>query len=873
MPGKNLTREEARLRAETISTHNYRVALDLTQSPEHFISLTEIDFSAADGASTFLDLRAHSVESVELNGQALDVDTYDGTRIFLPNLQADNTVRVAATMDYSHTGEGLHRYVDPQDDEVYLYSQFEVADARRVFATFEQPDLKARFTFTVDAPENWIVLSNAPVNHVEEVGEVKRWFFEETAPISTYITGIVAGPYEGVQGEPYISRDGHEIPLGVYVRKSLARYLDADDILDITRHGFEFYEDVYDLPYPFRKYDQIFCPEFNAGAMENAGLVTIAERYVFKDRPDEFVVERRAITILHELAHMWFGNLVTMKWWDDLWLNESFAEYMSYLSVAATERWAGAWQTFFISGKVWAFSADTLSSTHPIYADIRDLQDVQVNFDGITYSKGGSVLKQLSAWVGQDKFLSGVNSYLRSNQWSNATLDDLLRELEKESGRDLGLWKELWLKEAGVNTLTPEITADESGERIAQVEIVQTCDAHASLRPHRIKVALYKYDDEGVLRSYHSQECDVEGERTPLPQLSGLELPDFFSVNEDDYAYAKLRFDARSRANVLAYDTCEKSVDYGDASSCLRTQKLIPPIENPFTRTQIIFTAWDMCREGELAASQYCALALQALAEEDDGSFVRTLIGTIRTAVKHYSAVENREQLQKHMAQHVFALFDSAKAGSDKQLQLAGLAMSLAMTDEQFARLEDWLAGKDIPDGYVFDSAQRWLALGALAAAGRISMSDIEAEYNNDRTSYGQMRAARAQGALPDQDVREAVWQEIIGHGVSNARHQSLCLGMAAASAEAVVPYAQRYFDQAEEQWNTHSVAIASNMLSLAFPAQLAGRTDLGVDIVAMGDKWLETHRDAPPACVRLVSEVVDDARRAIRAQACDSAH
>lgn len=870
MPGKNLTREEARLRAENITTHTYRVALDLTHDSSQFTSITEIDFSAIEGTSTFLDLLAHSIESAELNGTPLDVTTYDGTRLPLHDLQTENTVRVEATMDYSHTGEGLHRYVDPQDDEVYLYSQFEVADARRVFATFEQPDLKARFTFTVDAPANWLVLSNPPLARVEEIGTVKRWFFEETAPISTYITGIVAGPYEGVKGEPYISRDGREIPLAVYVRKSLASYLDAGEILDITRHGFKFYEENYNLPYPFRKYDQVFCPEFNAGAMENAGLVTIAERYVFKDRPDNFVVERRAVTILHELAHMWFGNLVTMKWWDDLWLNESFAEYMSYLATAATERWAGAWQTFFISGKVWAFSADTLSSTHPICADIRDLQDVQVNFDGITYSKGGSVLKQLSAWVGQERFLSAVNTYLRTYQWSNATLDDLLCELEKASGRDLEVWKELWLKEAGVNTLTPEIHADESGEHIAQVDIVQTCDAYASLRPHRIKVALYRFDGAGILRVYHSEECDVQGERTSLTTLNGLPLPDFFSVNEDDYAYAKLRFDERSRKNVLPCDTCTHGVNF-ETSDCLRDYDLIPPMDNSFTRTQIIFTAWDMCREGELAASQYCTLALQALAEEDDGSFVRTLISTIRTAVERYSAVHKREHLRKHMARHVFNLFDSAEPGSDKQLQLAGLAMSLASTEDEFDRIDSWLAGEDIPEGYAFDSAQRWLALSVLAAAGRISMSDIEAEYERDKTSYGQMRAARARGALPDADIREAVWDDIIGHGVSNARHQSLCLGMSEASAESVLPYAQRYFEQAENHWNTHSVAIASNMLTSAFPIQLAGRTDLGVDIIAMGDEWLVSHRDAAPACVRLVSEAIDRARRAVHAQRCDA--
>ena len=414
MPGQNLTREEAAARAGLLAVDAYDVALDLSRAAddaqETFRSTTTVRFRAAAGATTFIDLIAPRVRSIVLNGRELDpAQAHVDSRIVLGDLAPDNELTVVADCAYMRTGEGLHRFTDPADGETYLYSQFEVPDARRVFAVFEQPDLKAPFAFTVSVPEGWTVLSNSPTPAPARRDGAATFVFAPTEPISSYITAVVAGPYRGATGE-YRADDGRVVPLGVYCRASLEQYLDAEEILEMTRRGFAYYEDLFGTPYAFAKYDQVFVPEFNAGAMENAGCVTHRDDYVFRSRPVEARVERRAVTVLHELAHMWFGDLVTMKWWNDLWLNESFAEYTSTLATAETTRFTDAWTTFQTIEKGWAYNQDQLSSTHPVSAEINDLHDVEVNFDGITYAKGASVLAALVGYVGRENFFAGIKS-------------------------------------------------------------------------------------------------------------------------------------------------------------------------------------------------------------------------------------------------------------------------------------------------------------------------------------------------------------------------------------------------------------------------------------------------------------------------------
>ncbi|MDY5153974.1 aminopeptidase N [Actinobaculum suis] len=849
MPGTNLTRAEAAQRAQLVSTKTYRIYLDLSgDSPETFKAVTEIDFDATPGAATFLDLIAASVEKATLNGVDLDPALYQDSRFPLENLAEHNTVRIESTQLYSRTGEGLHRYVDPADGEVYLYSQFEVADARRVYANFEQPDLKARFEFTVDAPAAWRVLSNAKTPVAQPRADrpgIARWEFPATDPISTYLTALVAGPYEGVEGKPYVSSDGREIPMGVYARKSLAPYLDAEEIFTITKQGFEYFESNYGHPYPFTKYDQVFAPEYNAGAMENAGLVTIVETYVWRTKPTAAIVDRRAITILHELAHMWFGDLVTMKWWDDLWLNESFAEFMSHLAAAENTRWKDAWTTFLASEKTWAIQQDQLPSTHPIAANIRDIEDVLVNFDGITYGKGASVLKQLVNYVGLEEFLAGVRAYIAKHKWGNATLQDLLSELEVASGRDLSEWTKLWLQEAGVNTLTADVTYEDS--EVSSFAIVQSNDENSSLRPHRLTVTGYQLDDS-TFKPIVSAEVDVEGERTEVPEFVGTD-PDFILLNDGDWTYAKLRFDERSfrmaTENLDAFST-------------------------GLERALFVFSAWDMVRDGELDVHTYSAIALQTLADESNGTVLRYVISTLATAVNLYSDPATRTELRTEVAQGLLEAGLAVAAGSDEQKQILDSFIPLAQSAPQLDALEAWLGGTQVPAGYDVDQAVRWQILAALAAVGRATRADLEAEFAGDQSSYGQIGLARAEGALADAAETARVWDEIL-HPTSNTRQRNLALGFSSTKPELLVPYVEKYFAEAARMWEANSVEIASNMLEYAYPLSLSGRTDLGVDLLAAGEEWL-ANTTAAPAAKRLVSEVVSQTQRAVRNQQIDAA-
>ncbi|MCI6574460.1 MAG: aminopeptidase N [Actinomycetaceae bacterium] len=858
MPGQNLTKTEAEERASLISTESYRVELDLTTSESTFTSISTVEFSAATpGTSTFIDLIAQSVQSIELNGEQLDVSSYHDSRIPLPNLREHNVLTVAATCIFSHSGEGLHRAVDPADGEVYLYSQFEVPDSRRMYAVFEQPDLKANFTFTITAPAHWQVFSVSPTPTPQLVRDgVARWDFTPTERISSYLTCVVAGPYEG-KTSSYTSVDGRTIPMGAYCRRSLVEHLDADEVMDITKQGMDFYENAFQQPYPFRKYDQIFVPEYNMGAMEHPGCVTILDSYVFASKPTQALVERRAITVLHELAHMWFGDLVTMKWWNDLWLNESFAEFMSHVCANEATKYKQAWITFNVAEKVWAQDQDQLPSTHPISAVIRNLEDTMVNFDGITYGKGASVFQQLVAYVGWDAFITGVQRYLAKKAWGNATLQDLLVELEAASGRDLKAWSKVWLEEAGITTLTPEIKVSDDGA-ITSFEIIQTSDGRASLRPHRIGVGGYRLNAEGVLERVAHTELDIDGERTAVPDFVGMSpRPDVIVVNDGDLAYAKVRLDPDS----LTYAT-EHINDFSDH----------------LTRTLILDSAWDMLRDAELSAHDFVPLALRALETETHGTVLRYLLSELLTAANIYSHPQSRKALQARVAAALEELVRSAEPGSDRQLQLAQSFVIMAQTDQQIAWITQWLDSDSqsaaAPDGLAMDPGMRWAVIQRLAQLGAVDAEYIEAERaQRDNTATGQEQAARARAGIPEAKEVAAAWDRITNGETINSIQRQSALGFAANTPDMLAPYAQQYFDELENQWTNRSKEIAENMIKHAFPLKLTGLApSIGIDLVAIGEAWMDTNGEhAAPALVRLASEVLDSAHRAERAQAYDA--
>ena len=666
-----------------------------------------------------------------------------------------------------------------------------------------------------------------------------------------YVTAIVAGPYHRVDGD-LTSRDGRTVPLGVFCRSSLAEHLDAENIMDITRAGFAFYEEAFDLPYPYEKYDQLFVPEFNAGAMENAGCVTFVENYVFRSKAPEATVERRAVTILHELAHMWFGDLVTMRWWNDLWLNESFAEYASTLATAEATRWTEAWTTFAALEKSWAYRQDQLPSTHPIVAEINDLEDVEVNFDGITYAKGASVLKQLVAWVGQDKFLAGVRAYFRKHAYANTELADLLVELEATSGRDLGAWSRVWLQEAGVTVLRPQVETDSAG-RITSFTIAQEApQSHPVLRPHRIAVGGYDLDDQGALVRTHRVELDIDGAATPVPELVGLTRPQLILVNDDDLAYAKIRLDEQSLAVATEH--------LSDFSSSL-------------PRSLVWGAAWDMTRDGEWPARRYLELLLANLGAETDSTTTLVLLRQLATAVDFYTDPAGRDQVAVQVADRLWVLARAAEAGSDSQFQLARAFAGRASTPEHTGILHGLLSGAVTLPGLSVDTDLRWELLTALATAGAAGEEQIAAELAQDATATGQRAAAAARAAIPTAAAKEAVWTSVVDSDeLPNAVQAAVIGGFGRSHDRSLLaPFAERYFDSIERIWAERTNEMAQNIVIGLYPAKLADLDgSSGVDVLARTDEFLSALGDRSPALRRLVVESRDTVRRALAAQARD---
>ena len=847
MPGENLTRLEAQARAEIIAVHSYQVELDLTVSENIFRSKTTVIFDARSGASSFIDAITSKVHSVTLNGEALDVsEVSDGVRIQLPNLQAQNTLVVDSDALFMNTGEGLHRFVDPVDNEVYLYSQFEVPDSRRMFAVFEQPDLKATFQFSIVAPDHWKVVSNSttPAATAVSIGKA-RWDFAPTPRISSYITALIAGPYVEVRDE-LISSDGRRIPLGVFCRASLAEFMDADYVFEKTKQGFEFFEKQFDVAYPFEKYDQLFVPEFNAGAMENAGAVTFTETYVFRSKVTDAIKERRVVTILHELAHMWFGDLVTMRWWNDLWLNESFAEYASTLATAEATEWHGAWTTFTALEKSWAYRQDQLPSTHPIVAQINDLEDVQVNFDGITYAKGASVLKQLVAWVGQDAFMAGVGAYFKKHAWGNTELNDLLVELEAKSGRDLKTWSKLWLETAGVNTLRPAIETDEVGV-ITKFEVLQSAIAeHHHIRPHRMAIGFYNHDAGKVTR-IHRVEIDVEGVATSVPELVGLARPDLILLNDDDLAYAKIRLDERSWKTAIEH---------------------LAQIEDPLARALIWGAAWDATRDGETSPREFIQLVLNNIGTETESTTILTLLRQLVTTGTLYVAEPHRAVTLELIADELLALARSAAAGSDLQLQFTKFYPQFARTEAQLDALEALLSGNEKLAGLSIDADLKWELLTGLVAGGRAGATEIEAALAADNTANGQKAAALAKAAIPEAAAKARAWTlQVDTDALSNALVSNASLGFGRAiDTSLLAPYVERYFADALKIWGSKTYKIAEYLLVNLYPIQLASES-----LAEVTRNWLATTDLSDKAAMkRMVVENLAALERALKAQAKD---
>jgi aminopeptidase N len=689
-------------------------------------------------------------------------------------------------------------------------------------------------------------VSNSPTPEPADHGDgTATWAFDPTPTISSYITALIAGPYASTFSE-LTSASGRVIPLGVYGRKSLWQHLDADYIFEKTRQGFAYYEEKFDYPYPFAKYDQLFVPEFNAGAMENAGAVTFTETYVFRSKVTDAVRERRVVTILHELAHMWFGDLVTMKWWNDLWLNESFAEWASTIATAEATEWEAAWTTFNAMEKTWAYRQDQLPSTHPIVAEINDLEDVQVNFDGITYAKGGSVLKQLAAWVGIEQFFAGVAAYFAKHEWSNTEVGDLLAELEATSGRELGDWSRKWLETAGVNTLTPLIEDDVDG-RITRFAIVQTAPAdYPTIRPHRLGIGFYSLQGGALVRVHHV-ELDVDGDRTDVPELKGLARPDLVLLNDDDLAYAKIRLDERSLRTAIEH---------------------LKDISDPLARSLVWGAAWDQTRDAEASASDYVDLVLRNIGAETESTTVRTTLAQLQLAANAYVDPARRDATRVAVAEGLWRLATEAEPGSDSQLQFVTAFASAAATAEQWERVRALREGAAALSGLEIDTDLSWQLLVSLAAGGLVTAHDIEQALAADNTAKGGEFAAQAKAALPDVESKLASWDAlVVKTDAPNTIVRSAGLGFThPATVEALREFVTPYFDMLLPVWESRTYQIAQYLIVGLYPAPLAD--------VALRDAtraWLAAHTDAPAALRRLVTENLAGVERALSVQERDA--
>ena len=834
MRDDNLTRAEAQDRARTVSNLSYDVFLDLTTGEHTFRSETTIRFwTPLTGLNTFVDLEAETVHEASFNGRAMTYDA-EHNRIPLRGSRPNNELRVVADCAYQHTGVGMHRMVDPTDGAVYLHTQFEPFDAHRVFSCFDQPDLKATFTLSVKAPEEWVVVSNMEVASRE--GGV--WRFETTPPMSTYLVAVVAGPYESVHG-------AHgAIDLGLYCRSSLRQYLDPDELFELTRQGFDFFEAEFGYAYPFGKYDQLFVPEFNFGAMENPGCVTFNEYMVFRSRVTELAREGRANTLLHEMAHMWFGDLVTMRWWDDLWLNESFATYMASHASASATRFRNAWVRFALGIKAGAVSQDQLPSTHPISADIVDTDSVRLHFDGITYSKGASVLKQLVAWVGQDAFRTGVRNYFQAHQWDNAQLTDFLRALEETSGRDLGAWSKEWLETAGVNTLRPDLSLTDDGRYRSFAVLQEARPDHPTLRSHRVAIGLYDRGDEGLVRR-RRVEVDVVGERTEVPELAGEAQPDLLLLNDDDLTYAKVRLDERSLATLDQH---------------------LSAVTEPLARTLCWGSAWDMVRDAELATRRFVGLVTGHATVEEDDSTLQRLIGQASAAVDNYGDPANRLAARAGLAEAARAELAQAGPGSDRQLIWARAVLGLGDGADHLAWARGLLDGAVAIDGLEVDTDLRWEIVGVLAAHGADGCDAvIDAEEQRDPTDIGRRRAASARASRPSAEAKADAWRRLTEEDLPLAMVRALCGGIFGwAQDDLARPYVDPYFASLGRWWAGKPREVALALVGGLYPGRLVEPATVAATDAALAGTGL------PGPLRRLLLEGKDGVERALRARAAD---
>ncbi|MFD7323529.1 aminopeptidase N [Streptomyces sp. NPDC059875] len=823
-----LTRDEAQTRAQLLDIEHYTVDLDLTTGDETFASTTEIRFTARTAGDTFVELKPVTLHSVLLDGEPLDPALLDENRLPLTLTEGEHTLRVSTTMRYSRTGEGMHRFKDPTDGESYVYTQLFMEDVQRVFAAFDQPDLKAVFEVGVKAPDGWTVLANG----ITEQQPDGRWKAAATPLLSTYFVCVAAGPWHSVRTE-------HAgLPFGIHCRRSLAPYLDADadEILDVTKACFDRFHEKFEEPYPFDSYDQAFVPEFNAGAMENPGLVTFRDEFVYRSAVTVTERQTRAMVIAHEMAHMWFGDLVTLRWWDDIWLNESFAEYMGYQTVneACSDRFPDTWIDFGIVRKAWGYDADQRPSTHPVAPDpdaVPDTASALLNFDGISYAKGASALRQLVAWMGEKDFLAGINTHFKRHKFGNATLADFIDNLASATDRDVHGWAEQWLRTTGVDTLTPELGGGETRTTLTV--------RHDGSRPHRIAVGVYDRDLVDPRRLVPRERLEID-----VPQTAPVELPGprpaLVVLNDGDLTYAKVRLDETSLETAL---------------------RGLSGIPDALTRALVWNTLRDMVRDGELDPGEYLHTADAHLPEETDLAIVQGVLAFARTQVAdRYLPAGERPAALALLTSLARDLIRRTEDGGAPGLRLTAVRTFISSATQPDT-IAAWLADGTVPGGPEIDPELRWRILARLAVLGAVDEAAIDAELARDPSATGQEGAARCRAALPNAETKAAAWSRLFdSDDLSNYLFTATAQGFwQPEQADLVREYVPRYYPAAAALAARRGPAMAEAAGRYAFPAYA-----IDAESLALGDHHLGTDALIPALRRKLVDQL-DDLRRALK--------
>ncbi len=835
-----LTETEAQARAARVSEVLYEIALDLAAGQSTYRGDVTVRLRTSGEGPLFLDFRGREIEHLEVNGQPVEPN-WTGYRLILPAeaVSASMAVRVVYVNDYDTTGDGFHRFVDPEDGAEYVYTNFEPYEAHRLFPCFDQPDIKARYEFSVTAPAAWAVFSNAPTASTAPAADGRTTHrFARTELFSTYLTALVGGPYA------HRAVDHRGLSLRLFARGSMKRYLDdqAAEIFELTTQGLDFYADLFAQPYPFTKYDQVFVPEYNSGAMENVGCVTYNEAYLFRDPPTDNQRLDRGETFLHELAHMWFGNLVTMRWWNDLWLNESFATYISYLCLTSATRFRNAWKVFNYRIKRWAYQTDQMPTTHPIAGSAADTEIAFLNFDGITYGKGASVLKQLAKYIGADAFRDGMRLYFRRHGWGNATLTDFLACLEETYGASLQEWARLWLRTASLNTLAAHWRVADG--ILAELSIEQTAPAdHPTLRPHAFELGLVA-DGSGAL-TIDSHAASIDGALTPLPELRGRAAPELVFPNHGDHAYAKVALDAKSLAFVRGN---------------------LNRVEDPLLRELLWMSLWEMVRDRQLRSTEYLAIARERLAVEADQDILDMAVERVALALIRFVPEARREEEAHLWFEAALANLAAAASDNDRQILWARSAVGVAATAQDVARLAGSVERNEPLNGFALDQEMRWLvAIKAIAFGLPNADALLSSEAGRDRSDRGRRALLRAEASRPTNAAKRDAWQRIHGEGYGSFHLTRAAMqGFFWPQQERLLePYIERFFESVRDVFSSRDHPFARSYLLSLYPAHLADPA-----VLERSRRLLSELNGSLPTLTRQLTEVADDLDRTIKVRA-----